>query len=585
MSLAFLVGCSSGGDTAGSLNVPDRLVFVTQPEGGTVGVPLAVEVAIVDRSGRVVRGATGMVSIELVAVDSKAKMLDVLSVSTVPAKGGRAWFNSLTVDHPVPRCLLRASALDYTWVRTKEFRIEPPPRNVILMVADGWGYKHIEATEKYVGKPPVYASWSKYPMSTWDLDTQVANGKVGYDPTKAWSNMAYLVGAATESAAAATAMYTGQKTDALNISTSAGDRSRLLTLGEFLAVRGISTGAVSSVPINHATPAAWIAHNDDRWNYYAIADEAFFGDPNTTGNPSKHTLYSGGRGVTLPGPSLLIGGGHPQWSKGSYINQSQLAELRRRSAQPGGWSLVERINGNKKAADRLMAAARDPKTERLCGLFGGVFGNIELRGAKGLGHDPENPTLVEMTKAALTFMERKQDGFALVVEGGAVDWGSHSNAMDAVIGEMMGFDAAVRVVSDWVDDSTNKSSWGNTLVIVTGDHECGMPTSGFLVPPDAPFGEISDRTLSLEKPFKLSGNPSGLRASWEDVNNNGEIDLGSEKVYWVWHTSGHSNSLIPLYAKGVGSDALAARAVGADPVRGKYVDNTDVFHVIKGIYR
>ena len=83
----------------------------------------------------------------------------------------------------------------------------------------------------------------------------------------------------------------------------------------------------------------------------------------------------------------------------------------------------------------------------------------------------------------------------------------------------------------------------------------------------------------------MSGNPSGLRASWEDVNNNGEIDLGSEKVYWVWHTSGHSNSLIPLYAKGVGSDALSARAVGADPVRGKYVDNTDVFHVIKGIYR
>lgn len=330
-----------------------------------------------------------------------------------------------------------------------------------------------------------------------------------------------------------------------------------------------------------------MAHNNQRWNYYAIADEGLFGYPNATGNPSKHGLYSGGWGATLPGPCVIIGGGHPQWSMGAYVNQDQLAELRYRSGNhsDGEWNLVERISGDTKAADRLMVAARDLETKRLCGLFGGASGNIELRGAKGLGHDPENPTLAEMTEAALTALERKPGGFALMVEGGAVDWASHSSDLDAAIGEMIGFDAAVKVVSDWVDDPNNSSSWENTLVIVTGDHECGMLTSGYLVLPDVPFGEISDRTLALEKYFKLAGNPSGLRASWEDTNGNDEIDVGSEKVYWVWHSPGHSNSLIPLYAKGVGSAAFEARAVGADPVRGRYIDNTDVFHVMRDVFR
>ena len=171
-----------------------------------------------------------------------------------------------------------------------------------------------------------------------------------------------------------------------------------------------------------------------------------------------------------------------------------------------------------------------------------------------------------------------------MVEGGAVDWASHSGDLDDVIGEMIGFNAAVKVVSDWVDDPSNSSSWENTLVIVTGDHECGMLTSGFLVFPETLFGEISDRTLALEKFFMLGGNPSGLRASWDDTNSDDVIDP-NEEVHWVWHTPGHSNSLIPLYAKGVGSAAFEARAVGADPVRGRYIDNTDVFHVMRDVFR
>jgi alkaline phosphatase len=75
---------------------------------------------------------------------------------------------------------------------------------------------------------------------------------------------------------------------------------------------------------------------------------------------------------------------------------------------------------------------------------------------------------------------------------------------------------------------------------------------------------------------------SGRRASWEDDDADSEIDPG-ETVYWAWNSGGHTNHLIPLYAKGVGDEAFAAYATGIDPVRGAYVDNTAVFWVMDAV--
>jgi alkaline phosphatase len=149
--------------------------------------------------------------------------------------------------------------------------------------------------------------------------------------------------------------------------------------------------------------------------------------------------------------------------------------------------------------------------------------------------------------------------------------------MDWTLGELLDFNQAVAAVVDWVDDPTNGSTWGNTLVVVTGDHETGYLTAAPGVFPDQPLaaGSVNDATLALEK-VDLN---SGRRASWIDDNPpNDRIDPG-ETVFWAWNSDGHSNTLIPVFARGVGSEEFPRLAVDVDPVRGRYLDNTGLFEV------
>jgi alkaline phosphatase len=455
---------------------------------------------------------------------------------------------------------------------------EVSPKYAILMIADGWGYKQIEATNAYTGSVPKYQTWTHYPMATWDLTTQDGNKGVGYDPEKAWKEFIYTGLRFTDSASAATAMYTGSKTDSGNICTSHNDAYRLLNIGEIAKGLRMASGAVSSVQLSHATPGAWYAHNDDRENGYAIADEGLWGLPTLTLRETDESAqtdkYKGHRGPTHPTPDVLIGGGHPGWDD-TYVGRAQRDKLASDSGQPGSWTFVERVSGSPDGAARLLAAARDPEVKRLVGLFGGEGGNFEWRMADGSGSNPENPTLADCAEAALDVLGRNPNGFVLMIEGGAIDWANHANNLNLMIGEEIDFDNAVQKVVDWVGSSDNRSSWDNTLVIVTGDHECGYLTAGPRVFPNEPLGEVSDRTLALEKRIVSSGR----RASWEDENGNDDIDEG-EMVYWAYNSPGHTNQLVPLYVRGAGSERFLGYATGSDPVRGSYIDNTSIFDVI-----
>jgi alkaline phosphatase len=253
-------------------------------------------------------------------------------------------------------------------------------------------------------------------------------------------------------------------------------------------------------------------------------------------------------------------------------------KLVRDSGMPGSWTLVERLAGQPDGPERLLRAATDPSVERLLGLFGGPGGNLDFRLADGSGRNLENPTLAELTSAALAVLGRKPRGFALLIEGGAIDWAAHGNDLNRCVGELLDFNDAVAAVAAWVEDPSNGSDWTNTLVLVTGDHECGYLTAGPQVFADRPLGEVSGRTLALEKPVV----GTGYRASWDDLDHNDSIDIG-EPVYWAWNSIGHSNSLIPLHARGLRADGIVSRAVANDPVRGRYLDNVAVFEVLREV--
>lgn len=98
-----------------------------------------------------------------------------------------------------------------------------------------------------------------------------------YDPEKAWNDLDYVNEDYTDSAAAGTAMATCSKTENGMIGvTSYG--ATVQNTSEHAIDNGKSAGVVSSVPFNHATPAAWAAHNDDRSDFHAMADEMIGGD-------------------------------------------------------------------------------------------------------------------------------------------------------------------------------------------------------------------------------------------------------------------------------------------------------------------
>jgi alkaline phosphatase len=153
------------------------------------------------------------------------------------------------------------------------------------------------------------------------------------------------------------------------------------------------------------------------------------------------------------------------------------------------------------------------------------------------------PTLAEMAAAALNVLDDDSDGMLLMIEGGAIDWASHGNQSGRMIEELIGFELAVETVVDWIRKNSN---WGETLLIVTGDHETGY----------------------LNGPYS---NPA-----WKPVVNNGSGHLPGME----WYSSSHTNSLIVVSAKGDAARMLREYADEADPVRGPYIDNSELGQVI-----
>ncbi len=447
----------------------------------------------------------------------------------------------------------------------------PSVKFVVLLIGDGLGANQIQAANAYTGINPTYQNWDTFWMTTYPKGGS-------YDPAQAWSNFDYIMNGATDSAAAASAIYSGKKTSNGSLSVTADHDERLYTIAEKAHSLGWAAGAVTSVYISHATPGAWFSHNRSRSNGFAIADEALWGDPNTTGTASINPLYEGAFGSTLPAADVLIGAGHPYWSGDDYVNQQMRDKLVMDSGLSSTFAFVERVSGSPDGGPRLIEAGSDPAVSRLVGLFGGVGGNLEYRLANGSGATPENPTLVQMAQAALEVLQRNPNGFVLMIEGGAIDWGAHLNDMNKTIGEVIAFNEAVQAVVDWVDNPSNGSSWDNTLVIITADHETGYLSAAPGSPANLPLGTVNSHSISLEKTMA----DSSRRASWEDSDLDRVIDTG-EQVYWAWNSGGHSNSLVPLYVRGNGAELFSTYATGVDPVRGAYLDNTNIFDVMNTV--
>ena len=201
----------------------------------------------------------------------------------------------------------------------------------------------------------------------------------------------------------------------------------------------------------------------------------------------------------LPGLDVVIGCGHgverekdPQQGENYAPGNRYLAraDLEAIDVETGGRYVVSartsgRSGGKTLRADAERAAA---KGHRLLGFYGVGTGKGALAGhlpyatadgdyqpADGLTGSTtyteadlvENPTLADMTAAALTVLGNNDKGFWLMIEAGDVDWANHDNNLDNAIGAVHSGDAAFQVVVDWVGKHSN---WDETLVVLTADH-------------------------------------------------------------------------------------------------------------------
>ena len=246
----------------------------------------------------------------------------------------------------------------------------------------------------------------------------------------------------TDSAAAATAIACGEKTDNGMLGMRP-DGTRIESVAAVAKKAGRKVGIVTTVTIVHATPAGFYAHNRNRGDSRAIAMD-----------------------LVKSGFDYFAGGGIGGWTqpKGGYFDTNgNFVKLEEGSeAVPGidPYSLWQ-TNGYTFVKDDLAAfKALKPGRPVWC-----VFGESGMDYA--LDRDGSQPTLAEIVEKGIELLDGP-DGFFLMCEGGKVDYAGHANDAGGSVAEQLSLDDAVKVATRFA-----KAHPGETLIVTTGDHETG----------------------------------------------------------------------------------------------------------------
>jgi alkaline phosphatase len=354
---------------------------------------------------------------------------------------------------------------DNGWSANAKGKGEPRAKNVIIMIGDGMGVAHRTAARLMVQGAQLGKANGLLAMDTFPYTGLVMTHS--------------LNSIVTDSAPGAACYSSGNKFN--NNQEGAFpddtldkfDNPRVELIGEYLyRTQGRTLGIVTTADVFDATPAAMAVHTQDRGAGTGICDQYL-----------DEAVQSGGLRV-------LLGGGRkwflPQGIPGSQRNSASDYVLP--DDLSAGWDVAAgqldatrdliadfQLAGFAYAPDNASLNAVPNATERLLGLFS--FSNMNVakdkidkrRGASSVVDDygfPDQPMLDEMTAKALEVLSKNKKGFTLMVEGASIDKQAHNMDSERWMLDTIEFDRAIAVAKAFA------AKHGDTLVIVTADHEC-----------------------------------------------------------------------------------------------------------------
>lgn len=404
------------------------------------------------------------------------------------------------------------------------------PKNIIMVVADGMGPAFTTAYRNYADDPATPE------VESVVLDDILIGNSSTY-PAK-------VSGYVTDSAAAATALASGIK----SYNGAIGVDDKKLPVESVLQLakqQGMRTGVAVTSQINHATPAAYIAHNESRKNYNAIAD-SYFDD------------RIDGKFVA----DVMLGGGT------SYFERKD-RDL-----------VAQFIDADYQYVDSYNKLATLPAGSNVLGLFGPV-------GLPAALDDSRPHRLAYLAEHAIKHLENP-NGYFLLLEASQVDWAGHSNDIGSVMAEMDDLAAAMTYLKGYV------KSHPDTLVILTADHSTGGLTIGangdylwqpeFLQQMKSSVTTIARNLPDMEQPLAYISQQLGFALTDKDNQQlQPVLDATSEqtretalkafldkKTNTGWTTSGHTGVDVEVFGFGAGHEAFEGQ-----------IDNTDIAKIMK----
>ncbi len=282
--------------------------------------------------------------------------------------------------------------------RLPRFQTADRPKNLILLIGDGMGFSQLTGARMALKGPNGRLTLERFPVTGWSST---------HSATEVY----------TDSAAGATALAGGVKTDPSHISVTS-DGEPVETLFEKARAAGKSVGLITDSMVFDATPSAFGAHRESRRDYAEIADHLLELKPEALVGESRRSLDE-----------------NADW------------QARFQRFEAAGYSRLDQL-------ESLDAA---PDEGPLLGLF-----------PEGSIADPKTqPNLEHLTMRVLELLSRNPNGFMLMVETEETDTGSHRGDFDRMVEGIRALDRVAEIAVEFADSNRD------TLIVATADHETG----------------------------------------------------------------------------------------------------------------